>query len=166
MRKSPLDDQGDVTPVSRPRTRPLANQAGLPQGKADDARKTTNPPHLYELPRVKERVLNRYAHVDPFGECILRLCESVTNRKRVGLQTGRHTAITWWIKQGVSIGTAADWAGNSPEVIEAHYRGRVPFSAKALSMKYFGQPFLSTGVPEVPDSLRASWMKAFLSSIS
>jgi integrase len=35
----------------------------------------------------------------------------------------RHTAITRWLEQGISITQVADWAGNSPEVILKHYAG-------------------------------------------
>ena len=35
----------------------------------------------------------------------------------------RHTAITRWLEAGVSVATAASWAGNTPEVIWRHYAG-------------------------------------------
>lgn len=35
----------------------------------------------------------------------------------------RHTAITRWLEAGVSVATAASWAGNTPQVIWRHYAG-------------------------------------------
>ncbi len=122
-------------------------------------------PFLYALPRGKGRVFVRYTHVDPFGDNILRFCERLTGRVKVGLQVARHTALTWWIKHGISVGTASDWAGNSPRVVEEHYRGRVPLGAPNLSMTYFGRGLLQVGIPEVTQAERASWNKAFEDSI-
>ena len=35
----------------------------------------------------------------------------------------RHTAISWWLEAGVSVAQAAAWAGNTAQVIWAHYAG-------------------------------------------
>jgi integrase len=50
------------------------------------------------------------------------LLQGKTERHRTPYNL-RHTAITRWLEQGISIVQVAEWAGNSPEVILKHYAG-------------------------------------------
>ncbi len=98
-------------------------------------------PILARLKRPKGgqgRVFGEWAtHKDTFSE--------------VGpLQILRHTAITSWLRSGISVGTAAEWAGNSPQVIETNYRARqcpdpIRFEFQGLSLVPHGLPDVTAG---------------------
>jgi integrase/recombinase XerC len=72
--------------------------------------------------------------------------------RRGPLQVLRHTAITSWLRSGASIGTCAEWAGNSNDVIESNYRARQ--CPDPVRFTFHGLPLVPHGLPEVPAGLR------------
>jgi integrase len=103
-------------------------------------------PHLQRLKREPELL---FPWKDPRGVTrrVMRLVKAATQREEDAFLTARHTAITWWLVHGLSIKLAAQWAGNSPEVIESNYEGVLPHGAKPLEMTFMGQRLLPTGLP-------------------
>ncbi len=59
------------------------------------------------------------------------------------LRVLRHVAITSWLRSGASSGTAAEWAGNSPQIIERNYRAR--HCPEPIKFTFDGRPIPSHG---------------------
>lgn len=78
---------------------------------------------LEELPRTSEFLFpwNRQAFQSFFKDRVNKLVEQGVLSQRYRPYDLRHTAISGWLEAGIPITQTANWAGNSAQVIWAHY---------------------------------------------
>lgn len=80
---------------------------------------------LSELPKESDYLFpwNRYAFQTYFRQKVDQLFEAGLVKKRYRPYDFRHVAISRWLEAGIPVSQAAQWAGNTSEVIWKHYAG-------------------------------------------
>lgn len=80
---------------------------------------------LAALPRESEYIFpwNRVAFQSFFGKRMTELHKAGLIEKRYRPYDLRHVAISRWLEIGIPVSQAAQWAGNTSEVIWKHYAG-------------------------------------------
>lgn len=80
---------------------------------------------LLDLPRCSEFIFpwNRYAFQSFFNDRMKELSSVGLIEKRYRPYDLRHVAISRWLEAGIPVTQAAQWAGNTSEVIWKHYAG-------------------------------------------
>lgn len=80
---------------------------------------------ISELPRDSEYIFpwNRYAFQSFFCKRMQELHHAELIEKRYRPYDLRHVAISRWLEAGIPVSQAAQWAGNTSEVIWKHYAG-------------------------------------------